>query len=100
MKIFVLILILFAIPGCDRPDELGDRSRSHPANGDAPQSPPSAQSDTLKITYSKSDSYKPQTNPKPEPSDGKPDAHAGHKMEEKPATAPEKKPEHSEHQKK
>ena len=106
MKIFFLILILLVIPGCDRPDEMDEHSAHHPANADAPQTPPSAQSNTLKITYSKADSFKPTENPKTMSSDAKSGGagargeHEGHEMKEKSAPAPEKKPDHSEHQKK
>jgi hypothetical protein len=106
MKFCAMILLLLTISGCNRPDEMDEHSANHPGNADAPQTPPSAQSDTLKITYSKADSFKPTENPKTASPDAKPGGagtvgeHEGHEAKEKSVPAPEKKPDHSEHQKK
>lgn len=98
MRFFALILPMLAILGCDHPHEMHEHYTTHPANVDAPITPPIAQTDTLKVTYSKTDSYKPQTTPKTPSRDGKSGEHEGHR--EVPPSAPEKKPDHSEHPKK
>ena len=106
MRLLCLILLAIMLTGCDREAPPSAGAENDPANFNATPAAGAAKSDTLKITYSKSDPFEqskaapkaaePET-PAPVP------AHAGHSEKEKPAVPEPKqalKPDHEEYQKK
>ena len=105
MRYVIAFIVIVALSGCDRGENLiGDGTSSGAADSGAAQTPAQPGSETLKVTYSKADPYKPSQPAKKQaaPGSAAPD-HAGHDMKEKPGMdmknkpADAKKPSHEEH---
>lgn len=106
MRYLTAFMLIVTLCGCDHEQNLiGDGTGSGAADSGAAQSVAPPPSDTLKVTYSKSDPYKPSQSEKKDAASSTKD-HAGHDMKEKPGMdmkkkpSDEKKPSHEEHQQK
>lgn len=97
MRIIFLSMLAVALSGCDREPMLQSVGDNDPVSTSAAPSPAAAKSDTLKITYSKSDPFEqPKAAPQTAPTKEHVHDHSGSEK----VLPPAKKSEHEEHQKK